>query len=161
MPEAAEDHQYAGHVKCKCGCDTFELRHTGGTHEWNDETIPCTTEISGEFYLRIAAKCKECSSEHLLFDMDFHGWNGFVCREDSKTSRPRPSLVPWPCRSCGNSAYQSDVVVSGEDMESAIDESEGVLDASNWQEGFGWMDIHLHCTVCDNVHKSWVSIETM
>ncbi len=160
-PDRADDHQYAGHVQCKCGSDSFELYHTGGTHEWDGETIPCVTAIGDEFYLRVVARCTGCGIDLLILDMDFHGWNGFVCREESKTKRPRPPLTRWPCRACGALVYNADVVVSGEDKETAIGESDGLLDESNWHEGFRWIDIHLHCTACGDDHKSWVSYETM
>ena len=159
-PAKAEQHQYAGHVRCPCGCEMFEMQHTGATHEWDDEVIPCVAEIDGEFFLRIVAKCVKCGSEHLLLDKDLHGWNGYVCKEKSR-HLPRPSLVAWPCKSCGKASHKVDVVIFGEDMKEAIEESGGLLDETNWQEGFGWINIDICCAVCGHRHESWVSYETM
>jgi hypothetical protein len=159
--QLAEEHQYAGHIRCTCGGEIFELLHTGQTHEWNGETIPCVAEIDGEFFFRLAARCAACETEHLLLDQDFHGWNGFVCRNESDQRRPRPSLVVWECLLCGDTHHSADVVISSEGMDSAIEESTGVLDESNWQEGFGWIDIHIRCNACGAQKISWVSCETM
>ncbi len=159
-PAKAEQHQYAGHVKCLCRCDTFEMQHTGATHAWGDEIIPCVTEIDGNFFLRIVAKCVSCGAEHLLLDKDFHGWNGYVCRE-REHDYPRPPLVVWPCRTCGKVGHKADIVVCGEDKDEAIEASGGRLDESNWQEGFGWIEIDICCVKCGHRHESWVSYETM
>jgi hypothetical protein len=138
----------------------FEMQHTGATHEIDGEIMPCTAEINGGFFLRIVAKCTGCGTEHLLLDQDFHGWNGFVCGDKSQL-RPRPHLVPWPCNSCGKHAHTADAVIFSEDKAVAIDESGGLLDETNWQEGFGWININIRCVACGRAHESWVSYETM
>jgi len=161
-PAKAEQHQYVGYVKCPCGCDTFEMQHTGATHEWDGEIIPCTAEIDGGFFFRIVAKCVNCGTEHLLLDTDFHGWDGFVCREElGGHLRPRPALVGWPCKVCGKNMHKASVLVVSEDKETAFEESGGVLDETNWQEGFGWMNIDIRCAACGHSHEAWVSCETM
>lgn len=160
LPERAGEYDYAGHVKCKCGCDTYDLYHMGATHEYQGETIPCTAEIDGQFYFRVVARCTACGMEHLLFDMNLHGWNGFVCREELALPGPRPARTSWPCRTCGGSAHQAEVVVHGEDLESAIENSDGILDESKWQEGFLWIVIDIHCTACGDHPKTWMSCKT-
>jgi len=160
-PDRAEEDQYASHLTCPCGSETFDFQHTGGTHEYDGQTIPCVTEIDGEFYLRVVAKCTDCESEHLLLDKDFHGWNGYVCREESKANRPRPPLTTWQCRSCDATGFTGNVLIYGEDLGTAISESSGALNESNWQNAFGWIGIDLHCIVCGDNHDSWISYETM
>ncbi len=161
-PAKAEKHQYVGHVKCPCGCDTFEMQHTGATHEWRGKTIPCDAKLDGGFFFRIVAKCANCGTEHLLLDKDFHGWNGFVCREElGDYLRLRPPLVAWPCKACGKAAHKADIMVFSEGKERTIEESDGMLDETNWQEGFGSITIDIRCTACGNTHESWVECETM
>ena len=53
------------------------------------------------------------------------------------------------------------VTVTGEKMAVAIDESGGVLDESNWQEGFGWIELSIECCRCSRKEKAWLSFETM
>jgi len=138
------------------------MQHTGATHEWDGEIIPCTAEIDGGFFFRIVAKCVNCGTEHLLLDTDFHGWDGFVCREElGGHLRPRPALVGWPCKVCGKNMHKASVLVVSEDKETAFEESGGVLDETNWQEGFGWMNIDIRCAACGHSHEAWVSCETM
>jgi hypothetical protein len=103
-----------------------------------------------------------CGVGHLLFDKDFHGWDGYVCREESGGHlRSRPPLVPWTCKSCGKATHKADVIVVGEDTKTAIEESGGRLDETNWQEGFGWICINICCAACGHRHEPWVSYETM
>lgn len=162
LPDEARELEYVGQVTCPCGSSKFTLLHTGGTHEWNGETIPCTTEIDGEFFLRVVAKCNECQAEHLLLDMDFHGWNGFVCGPESgDQARQRPGLVGWPCRSCQRQDFEAKVTIISEGMEHAIEEGEGDVDESNWFEAFGWINIDLICNRCSDHHDQWISFETM
>lgn len=161
-PAKAGQHQYAGDVRCRCGCDTFEMWHAGATHEVRGTIIPCTAQIDGAFFFRIVAKCTDCGAEHLLFDKDFHGWDGFVCRDELRGHlHPRPPLVAWQCDACGEATHKADVVVVDEDKEDAIEESGGLLNDANWQEGFGWICIDLCCAACGHRHQPWVSYETM
>lgn len=155
------ENDYTGNITCTCGSDAFCFHHTGGTHECDGATIPCVTEIDGEYFLRIVAVCWECGNQHLLLDKDYHGWNGSVCRQEAKCNRPRPSLTPWPCRACGAFKFRGEISVYGEDLETAVAESNGMLNESNWQDGFGWIGIDLHCIACGDDHSSWVSYETM
>lgn len=157
----AEEFEYVGKVKCACGGQKFQMLHTGATHIVRGETIPCVAEIDGGFFLRIVAKCEQCGIEHLLLDMDFHGWNGFVCHNKKQSQRARPPLVAWGCRECAKTAFESQVTISSEGEEDAIEEADGDLDETNWQEAFSWIDIDLHCCACGDEHTGWISYETM
>ena len=56
-------------------------------------------EIENNYFLIVSVACNNCAKEHLLFDNDLHGWNGFVCGGDSK-DEPRPEARVWKC-ACG------------------------------------------------------------
>lgn len=45
-------------------------------------------------------------------------------------------------------------------METAIGESDGFLNESNWQDGFGWIGIDLRCVQCGHAHPEWAGGET-
>jgi hypothetical protein len=157
----ADEFQYVGKVKCACGGTAFQMLHTNATHEWEGEQVPCVAEIDGKFFLRIAAKCEQCGTEHLLLDSDFHGWNGFVCHDKKKAKQPRPPLVAWGCRQCAKMSFESQVTISSEGEVDAIEEADGDLDETNWQEGFSWIDIDVRCCDCGDEHEGWISYETM
>ena len=46
-------------------------------------------------------------------------------------------------------------------MQVAIEESGDFLDESNWQEGFGAINIAIECLDCKNRLVDWVWFETM
>ena len=160
-PDAADEDEYAALVRCPCGGESFRMLHTADTKQYAGETIPCVTRTDDGFFLRIVAACVGCASEHLLLDMDLHGWNGFVCREPRKTARPRPPLVAWRCRKCGTKAFGAAVSVRGEGKQDAISEADGLLDETNWHEGFGWVTVDLRCDGCGDGHATWIDYETM
>jgi hypothetical protein len=121
-PDKAKEHQYIGRVVCPCGCDAFVMQHTGATHEYKGEIIPCTAQVGREFFFRVVATCTECEVQHLLFDKDLHGWNGFVCRRElADHHEPCPPLIGWKCQVCGGETHNAHAVVSCEDMQQAIE----------------------------------------
>lgn len=159
--ESAEETQYIGDVHCSCGGTVFQMLHTGATKEYAGELIPCVARINGGYFLLVAARCAHCDREHLLLDNDFHGWNGFVCHDKAQAERPRPPLVAWPCRKCQQTAFAARVTISSEGKEFAIEEADGDLDETNWQEAFGWIDIAIRCQSCGDEQTDWISYETM
>jgi hypothetical protein len=137
------------------------MLHTGATYESHGTIRLCSTEVDGNLFFRIAAKCSGCGTEHLLFDKDLHGWNGFMCLQRLRGQQHSPPpLVAWRCKACGNASHKADVVIASMDKEEIIEESGGLFDDANWQEGFGWVSIDICCAACNYRHKSWVSFET-
>jgi hypothetical protein len=152
---------FLGHVQCPCGGKEFRLLHTGAT--WQDqegEVFPKEVKTDDGYYLVIKAACISCQAEHLLFDKDFHGWNGFVCRTDDYL-RPRPELVLWRCGVCGEQEHTATVSVLTEGRQDAIEESSEFLNDTNWQEGFSAIHLAIKCCHCGHGAKEWLSYETM
>lgn len=152
---------FAAHVQCPCGGKKFRLLHSGGV--WEDDKgdkRPSATNGESGSYLVIKATCAACQAEHLLFDMDFHGWNGFVCRTDAHL-RPRPDLIHWHCTKCGQQEHTATVGVFSEGRQDAIEESGEFLTEANWQEGFGSIGIATKCCGCGHKAEDWLSFETM
>ena len=158
---AVDESPLVGTVRCPCAGETFDLLFPGQTHEWDNEVIPCTAEVDGRFFFLIRAVCKKCSKSHLLLDVDFHGWNGFVCHNAEQAAHPRPPLAAWKCVKCGGSAHTARIEVAGEGMEDFVSESDGEFDEDRWPDGFGCLTINIKCVGCEHTPKTWVSCETM
>jgi hypothetical protein len=148
-------------VRCPCGSEEFILLFPGQTHEYGGQQIPCTAEVGGNFFFLIKAVCASCAKEHLLIDQDFHGWNGFVCHDKSQALKPRPSLVPWKCSSCGNTHHTGTVELQTQGRQDFIEEAGDEFDAERWPEGFGWFSMAIKCKGCGKETPEWVSLETM
>src|SRR3984893_2212199 len=78
LDSAIDEEALSAGVRCPCGDERFELLDPGHTHKHERETIPCTAEIDGKFFFVLKSRCVGCAREHLLFDKDFHGWDGTV-----------------------------------------------------------------------------------
>lgn len=150
-----------GSVRCPCGGRTFELLFPGNTHERRGEFVPCTAEIGGRYFFLIQAVCRACGTNHLLLDVDFHGWNGFVCRNPQQAALPRPTLVPWKCVKCGDVSHTAVIDVRSEGKEFCVGEADGAIEDDQWHEAFGWFTISIECAGCGHSDKTWVSCETM
>lgn len=148
-------------VRCPCGDTKFELLYPGDTNEHDGEVIPSTTEIDGKFFFVLKARCASCSREHLLFDADFHGWDGFVCHDSARASLARPQLVPWPCQGCGGTKHAGVVQIQGQGKDDFIAEASGGFDADRWPDAFGWFSLDLSCSKCGKETRELVSYETM
>lgn len=158
-----EPNRFVGRLACSCGGRRFRLLHTGATCEHGGEQIVAVAELKDGCFLRVRADCIKCNAHHLLFDKDFHGWDGFVCRRElGDYLRPRPRRwVPWACRRCGGLTHSATLLLTGDAQEQAIRESNGRLTSHNWQEGFGWIDINIRCSDCGHEPRCWLSYESM
>jgi hypothetical protein len=148
-------------VRCPCGSTAFEMLFPGATHEYNGERIPCTAEVNGSFFFLIKAVCTSCAREHLLIDQDFHGWNGFVCHDESQASIPRPPLVPWKCGSCGGTTHAGTVTIQTQGKEDFLREGGENIDSERWPDAFEWFSMGIKCCGCGAEKTEWVSLETM
>jgi len=134
-----------GKVLCPCGSESFQLLYPGQTHEWNGEQVPCSAEIEGKFFFLVTARCTECATEHLLIDQDYHGWNGFVCREPEQAALPRPPLSPWPCKSCGALEHRALIQIETQGRADFLEETEGEFPENRWPDGFSWFSMSITC----------------
>ena len=150
-----------GDVVCTCGSHRFVFFYPGETQEWQGEVTPCTAKINGKFYFVVRTKCSSCAMEWLLFDKDFHGWDGFVCHDNSQAALPRPQLVAWKCLDCGGNDHESTLQIQTEGKEDFVSEGDGKFDEKCWPEGFSWITISLKCVKCGKNSPEWVSYETM
>jgi hypothetical protein len=147
-------------VQCACGNRKIRLLHTGATwHDASGNSFPKQAKVGDAYLLVVKAKCSKCQAEHLLFDDNRHGWNGFVVRQGDRV-QPAFDMVPWVCK-CGNEVHTATITIVSEGRQDAIEESGEFLTESNWQEGFS--AIHMATTCCQCGHKAtnWLDYETM
>ena len=146
-------------IACLCGNQVFQLLYPGATHLYQGKKIPCTLQTDDSFFFLIRAKCIICGRGHVLFDKDFHGWDGFVCHDVKEASKTRPSLVPWKCIKCGKLEHsvQIQFCYGGEDemIEDLAD-----FPIENLADAFQWIYIDITCESCGLVTKKWVDYET-
>jgi hypothetical protein len=147
-------------IRCPCGGDRFVFLYPGTTHECRGHQIPCTAEIDGHWFFVLRVRCTTCAREHLLFDGDFHGWNGYVCHQPEYAARPRPPLVPWRCESCGCEEHRGTVQIATEGSQDFAECAHG-LPADSWPDAFGWFAVQIECCRCAFAPDVWVSYETM
>lgn len=148
-------------VQCPCGGKTFELLYPGQTHEYDGQEVPCVAQIKKKFFFLVKAKCTACRQESLLIDVDFHGWNGFVCHDARQAKLPRPPLVPWKCQKCGGLAHKATVQIQTQGKADFIEESGGMIDKKRWPDAFGCFSMSIECTGCRAKTPDWVCCETM
>lgn len=155
-----EDH-FAGNVQCPCGCDTFEVSHPGGTYKTQGVELPCTAEVNGKYFFLVQVKCTACGAEKVIFDADFHGWEGFVAHNKRQGKLPRPNLAAWLCNACGGKKHTVRLGIDTNGKQDFVAETGGRLPKERWMDAFSWIDIDIQCAECHAETKSWVSYETM
>lgn len=147
-------------IGCICGNQNFMLLYPGATHNFMGKIMPCTLQIDDIFFFLIKAKCLKCNLEYILFDSDFHGWDGFVCHDVDNASKPRPSLTPWKCLECKGQEHLVYVQFCYGDLdEIAKDLKE--MQVENLADAFEWIYIDIKCNSCGYETKKWVDYETM
>jgi len=148
-------------VRCSCGSESFSLHYPGSTTEYNGTRIPVTAELNGAFFFRIEATCSRCSRNVLLFDKDFHGWDGYVCHDEPQAALPRPPLTPWNCVGCGSTSHSARVTICTQGKDDFIENLGDSFPAERWPDGFGWFYLSIACGRCELKTESWVDYETM
>lgn len=87
-------------LRCGCGHRNFELLHPARKPSQGSGATPWPVEVEGRYFFLLKAACADCGTEHLLLDLDWHGWNAIVHRDERQASLPRPPLQTWSCESC-------------------------------------------------------------
>ena len=148
-------------LRCPCGSEGFRLMFPGETHQHAKEPIPCVASIEGEHFFLVRADCASCGEGHVLLDQDFHGWNGWVCRDSAQAALPRPSLSVWSCLSCTSESHSARVTIQTEGKEDFVDEAGDAFDSERWFDGFGYFQLGIACLQCEKATPEWVGLETM
>lgn len=153
----------AGDIACTCGNKEFSLSYLGA---YENEIITLC-EYEGVFYLAIECKCKECGKVHLIFDDNLHGWNGFVCGDESGFEGyeefPMEKFKKlWKCPKCNDEHHEVSVAISSEGKEDFLENCEDTeFSEEGWVNAFSWITISTRCTNCGFIDKTWIDYETM
>ncbi len=149
-----------GEIECECGCRSFKIRLVGDTSSYQKEHVIKVAEIKGQYFLIVKVQCNKCNKENLIFDNDFHGWNGFICGGDAK-QQPRPEAQVWYCNKCNKSDHLLKVSIQSQGQEDFIEEAGDEFDKNDWAEAFGWITIMTRCNSCGESNDKWITYETM
>ncbi len=153
--------EISGKLVCTCSNDEFSISYPGATIQSNGEAVPTILKKDNHYFFRISVRCSKCNNDHLLFDSDFHGWDGFVCHDEEQAALQRPELINWKCNKCVNELFTVNIKIQSQGKEDFITEAGDEFNPKNWIEAFEWINIDLHCLHCNKTHKDWVSLETM
>lgn len=147
-------------LSCRCANKSFRLFYPGQTHKYDDKTIPCTAEIDGDSFFLIRAICTKCGEDYLVFDKDFHGWDGIVCHDTAQAALPRPCLIAWKCARCKSLGHFAAIHISLQDKESFLIEAGGTFDENDWIDAFEWFSMSIKCAKCGLETLGWIDYET-
>lgn len=156
----SNENEVTGKITCSCGSERFKIKIVGDDSFFDIEKVIKVQEILEHFYLIVYVECIKCSKNHLIFDKDFHGWNGFICEIASKHLK-RPKLKDWNCPKCKNSNHSVSLTIQSEGKDDFKEEAGDEFDKDDWVEAFSWITINLSCKSCNEINEEWISNETM
>ena len=137
-----DEYSVTGELHCPCGGD-FEV--------W---------ESNGRCLLRLA--CARCGRELQLYYASRHGWNGFVCHEDS-IDHAEP-LARYACPTCGKTEFAVTVTVGSQGREDFLEECVAVekgFTPEDWVDAFESLTVTLDCKGCGAHEEAWAALEAM
>lgn len=134
--------------KVKCGCASEGNMRLIVNTPYEYEGIPVSS-YRNVTYLK--AHCLDCGTEHVLFDVNEHGWNGFV-RQSVDKEHASYSFAECPlCRCLAHSVHMT-IHSPGKEMfvrESFLLRSDGSsMRESDWVNAFSHISIFATCTNC-------------
>jgi hypothetical protein len=158
---SSEDADIVGRIRCGCGSEVLIPLFVGSRNEEAGSHYLQVTEIDGNWFLRLGCRCPKCSTDSLIFDDHFHGWNGFVCAEEYARSLARPDFDQWHCQKCRSLHHRLAITIQTDDMETAIEEGGDLITEQNWFEAFGWFTLDVTCADCGHGPNRIIDHETM
>ncbi|MDR1070210.1 MAG: hypothetical protein LBL37_05460 [Gracilibacteraceae bacterium] len=158
--DSNSEFEVTGKIVCDCGSEKFTLRLVGDDSDYQKHRVIKVAQEGDNYFLIVKVKCNDCGREHLIFDNDHHGWNGFVCGGDSR-DLPRPAAKDWACDKCQKTDHALTVIIHSRGQEDFIKEGEDEFDPEDWAEAFAWITIKTVCGSCGETNDEWISYETM
>ncbi len=153
--ESPDGCEVTGGLKCKCGNSEFKVK----TYRYTEDGEVC---IDGSY---VEVQCTKCNTEHLVFDANKHGWDGFVCGGYSKREED-DELEEFKCTECGGSSFDVNVYISSQGPDDFAEQLEeeienGDFKKDDWINAFDWITISLTCFKCKKEFEEFISRETM
>jgi DNA-directed RNA polymerase subunit M/transcription elongation factor TFIIS len=149
-----------GKIVCTCGCENLEIHFVGNDEHFTKDKSIRTLDIEGHVFLNIQVNCPDCKSNYLIFDIDSHGWNGFLLGEQNR-KKMRPQAKAWYCRKCNNLAHKTDLIFYSKGIEDFKEETENELEIEQWKDVFSSIFMNIECATCGEKKAKWVDCETM
>jgi len=149
-----------GEIVCDCGSNSFKIKLVGDTSFYEKKRVIKLIEIDGHYFLIVQVQCNKCEKEHLIFDKDLHGWNGFVCGHEDEVPL-RPASKDWHCNKCDKTDHSMKVRIQSKGQDDFIEEGGDEFDKNDWVEAFSWITVMVECNSCKASNKEWISYETM
>lgn len=141
--EENSEFQVTGRIRCSCGCEEFHVS------ECNEGLLAQLT-------------CRDCGKEMILFDAGKHGWDGFVCHQDTlDRSQPMWKAV---CDECKSDVFRVTVWISSQGPDDFLNEcvtNDPTFREEDWVEAFEWIQASLECVHCGIDIENWLDCETM
>jgi ribosomal protein S27E len=114
--ESNNEFEVTGKIVCDCGSENFTIGIVGDDADYQKDNVIKVAEVGENYFLIVKVKCNSCGKEHLIFDNDYHGWNGFVCGGDSR-NLSRPDTENWKCNKCQNANHSLIVSIHSQRQE--------------------------------------------
>jgi len=152
--------EVVGQMVCNCGSDKFKIEIVGDDSEYESDCVIKVQEIADNYFLIVKLHCNDCDKEHLVFDNDYHGWNGFICGGDSK-ELPRPKTKVWNCNKCQTANHSITLTIQSQGQEDFVEEAGDEFESKDWTEAFSWITMKTECKNCGVTNDEWISYETM
>ncbi|NLN04475.1 MAG: hypothetical protein GX166_06630 [Clostridiaceae bacterium] len=135
-----------GKIRCECQSEGNMRLVANTTYE--NEGIPVNS-YGNVTYLK--AQCLDCGKEHVLFDINKHGWNGYV-RQKEERMHDSFSFVECPLCRCLSHSVHIAVHSPGKEMfirESFLLRNDGSsMRESDWVNAFSHISIFAICSNC-------------
>lgn len=149
-----------GQIQCDCGNDTFKIKIVADDSAYETDNVIKVVEIEGHFFLIVKLQCNGCGKEHLIFDHDLHGWNGFMEADEAEEIQ-KPPAKTWSCNKCRAENHKMIVTIQSQGQDDFVNEAGEDFDKNDWIEAFEWIIIGTECNNCGEINEEWVSYETM
>lgn len=134
-----------GALKCSCGCDRFALKYFGKKGSIISPDI-VKSRYDGEKRLVLAAQCKDCGKEILVYDSATDGYNGYA--DAPAFDGP---LEQFFCKSCGSNDFSLEIAYNSQGKEELQDRG-----IENWQDNFEMILCSGSCRHCGKIYTGIV-----
>lgn len=151
--------EVVGKLVCDCNSEDFAIEFVGDDHKYWWHKAIRVARIGDGYFLIVKVECNNCKKEHLIFDNDYHGWNGYIGGDFREL--PRPETKDWNCKKCNQTSHSINLAINSKGQEDFKQEAGDECPMEDWIEAFSWITIGIECKSCRKSNKEWISYETM
>jgi hypothetical protein len=159
-----DSYRMEAEFQCQCGSKVFSWYTVGAVCVGDPLHRPSSVVKDGVPHFRIENECVVCNHRNLVFDAHYHGWNGYICRNQAYASAPRTAMILWKCPICSATRQEGKLGIASEGIDDFKEFLKDVGDRfklDDWVDAFGWIHISLTCEKCCTHIPGWVDYETM